>query len=145
VEIDELAKPGTIPILSGGIIHMELTKFISRLFAELGIETQAEGLTPTEALDMVREKLASMKPQLIDEAVQDAIAAGKLAPDEKDFGRRMAEESLATFKSFVAHRRPIPAIALRGKTKRAVGTLQARINAQCGVSEKLFRVYYPNG
>ena len=124
---------------------MELTKFISRLFAEMGITTEAEGLTPTEALDMVREKLAPIKQQLVDEAVQDAIAAGKLAPDEKDFGRRMADESLATFKSFVAHRRPIPSIALRGKTKRAVGDLQGRINAQCGVSKELFARYYPNG
>lgn len=126
---------------------MELTKFIRDLFRELGITTAAEGLTPIEALDLVREKIWPIKDQFIDQAVQSAVMQSKLRPDEVDWARDLVgENGLEVFNYFVAKRNKVVPIATTlgsrpGSKAEPSADLQRSINAQVGVTEAQFLKY----
>ena len=129
-----------------------LTQFITRLFAEMNIKDFSDDIDADEAFELVKQKLAPLKEQLVDEAVDAAFAQSKLHPDELDFALGMAKENLEAFNAFVAARRPIPKLSAVLKARgfkpplRVVPSkLQDEINKQIGVSPELFKKYNPEG
>jgi hypothetical protein len=116
-----------------------LNEFLRKLFAELGISSDPESLSVDQAWDLVRPKLALMKDILVDKAVADGLAAGKLAPHEIDWAKEQAAKSLEVFRVFIAKREKVPAMLLARNQRRIEGDeLQKSINKQMGVSDELF-------
>ena len=121
-----------------------MKEFLQKLFDSFGIEASLD-LSAGEALDLLRRRLEPLLAKMADDAVDEAIAAGKLRPDEKDWGRDIAQADLAVFSSFVKHRKTATPgdMAGAGRRRKTVvsDALQAAMNRQCGVTPEVFAKY----
>jgi len=123
----------------------ELLESLQRIFNALGIGTRPDSMPMEEALRLIEEAIAPVKEKLVDEAVDAAIAAGKLYPKERDWARQMAhEDGLRVFAAFVKLRQPISRIASRLRAdgaKAQMSQVEKDIARQVGITEAQFLRY----
>jgi DNA invertase Pin-like site-specific DNA recombinase len=123
-----------------------MSELLKYLFDICGIDASPDDTSPEEALRLIRDALSPIKTKLINERVDDAIAAHKLRPDEKEWARGMAQEyGLNVFASFVKLRKPESALSMRlNRAASASGgmtEIERKIARQMGVSEATFAKY----
>ena|SRR3989304_1252361 len=121
-----------------------MKEFLQKLFDLLGIEASPD-LSAEEALDLLKRRLEPLLAKMADDAVDEAVVAGKLAFDEREWGRGIAQANLAVFSSFVKHRKTVThgEMAGAGRRRKTVvsDALQAAMNRQCGVTSEVFAKY----
>ena len=112
--------------------------FVKKVLDALGITSTSPEITEEEALQLINEKYAA-------EAVNQALADGKIKADEQEWALGLAKDSLAAFRMFAAtrqkqidwstYRRP------NGSGPIEIDEVQASINKQVGVSPEVFLKY----
>jgi hypothetical protein len=120
---------------------MEMSEWIQKCLARLGIKAGSD-VTPEDAMELI-EPLAK---RLAVDAVDDALAASMLFPDERESMMKFASDHLLAFKIFLEKRGPVRT-APSVRTKSAPGAkaqmtqLEKNISRQMGVTESQFLAY----
>lgn len=122
-------------------MSMELSEFIQKFLAELGIKAGAD-VTPEDALELIRP----IKEKLALEAVDDALAASMLFPGERQWATGYAKEHPISFRVFLEKRGPVRTTLsahLRTAASARVQMTQAdrEMARKMGVSDELFLKY----
>jgi hypothetical protein len=123
-----------------------MSELLKYLFDICCINASPDDTSPDAALHLIKQALGPIKEKMVDEAVEGAIAAGKLRQDERDWATDFADGSLVAFRIFLEKRGPVRT-SLLIRTDPAAGAggrmteIERKIARQMGVSDATFAKY----
>lgn len=85
--------------------HMDEELF-NNLKSALGLDVQADGAAVIAAVDALKTAAGKSRSALVETLVNDAVAAGKLTPAQRDWAVEMGKEKPESLAGFLANCRP---------------------------------------